>query len=89
MKMLQDDQTKDLLVTLRKNSSILKNLLGKIKTDVIVNKNMLLEAGFRFNYITDSTNTKKGSTVYFCYSYAYFILENEQYLIVRGKDVTE
>lgn len=89
MKMLQDDQTKNILVTLRQNSSILKNLLGKAQSDVNVNNNKLLEAGFRFNYITDSTNTKKVSTVYFCYGYAYFILDNEQYLLMRRKDVPE
>lgn len=87
--MMQDDQTRNILLTLRKNSSVLKNLLGKATTDVIVSKNKLLEAGFRFNYITDSTTAKNGSTAYFCYGYGYFILENEQCLIMRRKDVPE
>nr|WP_294908310.1 hypothetical protein [uncultured Lacibacter sp.] len=89
MKMLQDDQTKNILLTLRKNSLVLKNLLGKATSEVIVTKNELQEAGFRFNYITDSATTKKGSTAYFCYGYAYFILEHEQYLLMRRKDVPE
>lgn len=87
MKMLMDDQTKDILATLKKNSSILRDLLGKLEGNVIVNKNKLLEAGFRFKYITDTSNTKNGTLVCYCYGYAYFSLENDQYLIMRREDV--
>lgn len=85
--MLIDDQTKDILATLKKNSSILKSLLGKVERNVIVNKNTFLEAGFRFNYVTDTINTTTGTFVCYCYDYAYFTLENDQYLIMQREDV--
>ena len=87
--MLIDDQAKDILTVLKKNSSILKRLLDPAKKNVTMNKSRLQETGFRFNYITHTLNTTTGATGYYCHGYAYFILDDDHYLIMRGKDVSE
>ena len=89
LKMLIDDQAKDILTVLKKNSSILKRLLDPAKKNVTMNKSRLQETGFRFNYITHTLNTTTGATGYYCHGYAYFILDDDHYLIMRGKDVSE
>ena len=65
---------------LKKNRSILKalNKTGKSK----VNKDMLLKAGFDFDYMTRLYTTKKGSTYYFCYEQGYLPLDNDWYMLV-------
>ena len=68
---------------LNKNRSILKTLnkTGKSK----VNKEMLLKAGFNFDYLTRMYTTKKGSTYFFCYEQGYLPLDNDWFMLVVDK----
>ena len=68
---------------LKKNRSILKSLnkTGKSK----VNKEMLLKAGFNFEYLTRMYTTKKGATYYFCYEHGYLPLDNGWFMLVIDK----
>ena len=67
--------------TLRKNRRILTELCKgeKVKTS----RDKLLQAGFNFNYFTNTYTTKQGSTYHFVYDMGVLELENEGVLIVR------
>ena len=72
--------------TLRKNRRILESIMppeGKGK----VPKTKLADKGFNFTYHTHTYTTKKGSTYFLCYDYAYLPLEGDYMMIVKwGKE---
>ena len=69
---------------LRKNRRILAELnpQGKITVDGI----SLAEEGFNFHYFTNTYETKKGGTYFFCYEQGYLKLEGDQYMLVHKQD---
>ena len=69
---------------LKKNRNILKtkNPAGKVK----VKRDELLIRGFDFNFHTYTYTTKKGQTYFFCYDYGYFVLENEDVVLVNREE---
>lgn len=69
---------------LRKNRRILAELNpeGKKTVDGIT----LAEEGFNFHYFTNTYETKKGATYFFCYEHGYIKLENDQYMLVHKQD---
>jgi hypothetical protein len=70
---------------LLKNRRILEHVVGEEEMGKI-NKEKLLQQGFRFNYLTHTYTNKKGNIYHFCYEYGYLPLEHEWYLVVRRKD---
>ncbi|MCE6990581.1 hypothetical protein [Dyadobacter sp. CY323] len=68
---------------LRKNRRILEVLCPDEKSKTT--KSMLISKGFDFNLITSIRPTLKGSIYHFVYDYGYLELENDFYLIVKGK----
>lgn len=66
---------------LKKNYRILEELNPDIKKKTT--KNILIDKGFDFGYITNLYHTKKGSTYYFIYDLGYLPLDNDFYMIVR------
>ena len=69
---------------LRRNRRILMELNPEEKTKV--HRDKLQEKGFNFNYYTNQTTTRTGSTYYFCYEHGYLPLENNFYLLVVRKE---
>jgi hypothetical protein len=69
---------------LRKNRRILDKLNpdGKVTVDAM----SLAEEGFNFHYFTNTYQTKKGATYFFCYDRGYLKLENEKYMLVHKQD---
>jgi predicted nucleic acid-binding Zn ribbon protein len=72
--------------TLSKNRRILQAFLPPDKDTAKATRDQLLLKGFSFTYITHVYTTKTGNTYYYCYDYAYRLLENDWYMIVRKKD---
>lgn len=70
---------------LRKNHSILQNLLPETEDTVKVNREKMTDMGFRFQYMTHQYQNKKGNVYFFCYDHGYLPLEKEWFLIVRRK----
>ena len=71
---------------LAKNRRILESLISEGEEMAKTTKEKLLQNGFRFKYATHHYTNKKGSTYCFCYDYGYLPLENDGYLIVKGKE---
>ncbi|PWT97141.1 MAG: hypothetical protein C5B52_14370 [Bacteroidetes bacterium] len=68
---------------LRRNRSILAELLPKERKSTRVTKIDFLSRGFDFRYITHTLVSKKGFTFSFCYDYGWLALENEEYRVVK------
>ena len=66
---------------LRKNYQILETLNPKGKTKI--HKNILLQAGYQFAYVTGLYHTQNGSTYFYVYDQGYLPLGNEYYLLVK------
>ncbi|WP_239495052.1 hypothetical protein [Pedobacter yulinensis] len=66
---------------LKKNREVLEKLnpTGKL----VVNKSVLLRAGFNFQYHTHTYMTRRGQRYVFCYDQGYLGLESDQILLVR------
>lgn len=71
---------------LSKNRRILELLLPPGDEIIKTTKQVLLQQGFSFKYITHTYINKKGNTYFFCYDYGYLPLDNDWYLIVRRKN---
>lgn len=54
-----------------------------------ITKSKLQNAGFNFNYYTNSYTTKSGKTYYFCYDQGYLELENDHLSLVVKQDYIE
>ena len=72
---------------LKRNRDLLLNFNpdGKAR----VPKSKLQNAGFNFNYHTNSYTTKTGKTYYFCYDQGYLDLENDLLSLVVKQDYIE
>ena len=70
--------------TLRKNRRILTTICKKDKATS--SKDKLLQAGYNFNYFTNTYVTKQGSVYHFVYDMGVLELESEKVLIVRRDD---
>ena len=71
---------------LRRNRRILEDLLDPNEPVAKTSRDKLLHEGFHFKYLTHTYTNAKGNIYYFCYEYGYLALENDRYLIVRGKE---
>ena len=72
---------------LRKNRRILEELLTGHEKMVKVTREILLQRGFLFKYITHTYTNPKGNQYHFCYEYGYLALENNWYLVVKRKEI--
>jgi hypothetical protein len=68
-----------------KNRRILENELPDDKETITSNEDKLVQKGFAFKYHTHTYTNQKGNVYYYCYDYGYLPLDNNRYLIVRGK----
>ncbi len=69
---------------LKKNRKILRKLCPGQKASV--SRKMLTEAGFNFNYHTNTYVTRKGSTYFFCYDMGYLITDKGSITVVERKE---
>jgi len=67
---------------LLKNRKVLEAVLANRET-IRVNKERLLNLGFKFKFSTHSYTTKSGNVYHYCYDYGYLALENDWFLIVK------
>jgi hypothetical protein len=72
---------------LRKNRRILLqyNPHGKAK----IQKNALLEKGFKFNYFTNEYITQTGKKYKFCYEQGYIELDEQKLALVHKQEYVE
>ncbi|HPH84719.1 MAG TPA: hypothetical protein PLC48_04640 [Ferruginibacter sp.] len=71
---------------LGKNRRILEALINEGDEMAKTTKEILLQEGFQFKYITHTYTNKKNSTYFFCYDHGYLPLENDWYLLVRATE---
>ena len=71
---------------LKKNRRILQELLPETEETAKGHKEVLIDRGFRFKYITHTYTTRKGCTYFYCFDYGYLPLEGDRVLIVRKKE---
>ena len=71
---------------LGKNLRILEGLLTEGEENTKANKEKLQQLGFQFRYFTHTYTTRTGKVYFYCYDHCYLPLENDWYLVVKGKD---
>ncbi len=69
---------------LRRNRTILHRLNPNGKTKV--SRQILLNSGFRFEFMTNTYTTKSGKKYQFCYDYGLLALEDDMYALVKKGD---
>jgi len=75
---------RDINNILRKNRRILEELLAPLEKKVLViERQRLLERGFRFDYMTEHYHPDKKEHYCYCYEYGYRPLDQEKVLIVK------
>ena len=72
---------------LKRNRDLLLSLNPEGKA--FSTRSKLQNAGFNFNYHTNSYTTKSGKTYFFCYDQGYLELENDQLSLVHKQDYIE
>jgi predicted nucleic acid-binding Zn ribbon protein len=70
---------------LKKNRRILEELLAEGEETAKANKDKLQRQGFQFKYHTHTYTTRTSKTYVYCYEYGYLPLDNDWFLIVKGK----
>jgi len=69
---------------LRRNRRILEELLAPLdKKVLIIERQMLVERGFRFEYTTEHYRSDKKEHYYYCYEYGYRSIDQEKVLAVK------
>jgi len=68
---------------LKRNRSILLELLGKNKRQIKVYRNVLEKKNFRFKYHTHTHVNSKGKTFHYVYDLAWMDFSDDEVLIVR------
>jgi len=71
--------------SLLKNRRILEEIIPAQENTVKINREKLTSLGFQFKYFTHTYTTRTGKTYCYCYDYGYLPLENDWYLVVKGK----
>lgn len=71
---------------LRKNRNILETLVPDGEGMAKAHRDKLVQAGFQFRYMTHTYTNRKGNIYYYCYDYGYLPLENDWYLVVKGRE---
>ena len=71
---------------LRKNRNILEAIVPDSEGMAKSHRDKLVQAGFQFRYMTHSYTNRKGNVYYYCYDYGYLPLDNDWFLIVRGRE---
>lgn len=68
---------------LKKNRDILKKLIElRIRK---ATRDLLLQQGFNFYYVTSFQPGNDRAYYYFCYEYGYYLLENNYYKVVKRR----
>jgi hypothetical protein len=73
---------RNITLVIRRNRAILKSVLGE-KKNTSVDRNELIEQGFRFQYHTHLENQSKGNDVVCCYDVGYMPAEKDKVVVVR------
>src|SRR5690554_2601598 len=68
---------------LKRNRSILQELLGKDKRQIKVYRNVLEKKNFRFKYHTHTHTNSKGKVFHYIYDLAWMDFSDDEVLIVR------
>lgn len=72
---------------LRKNRRILEKQLENSDKDAIrVNRRLIQDEGFNFEYFTNIYKTKTGNTYFFNFEYGYMRIDEDYLTIVRRDD---
>ncbi|MCH5719728.1 DUF2116 family Zn-ribbon domain-containing protein [Niabella hibiscisoli] len=71
---------------LKKNRQILASLLQNDHETVITPKSRLIDLGFKFRWMTHQYTNQNGQIYFYCYDYGYLPIENDVYLVVKGKE---
>jgi hypothetical protein len=72
---------------LRRNRRILEKLCPGEKSKSTLGE--MKNEGYNFKYFTNMYETKKGLSYYFCYDYGYFLLNDEETMIVKRKEYVD
>ena len=70
---------------LHRNRSILLEIIGKNAIQKKVNRIVLEQKKFRFNYLTHSYVNSKGKTFHWIYDFAWMSFSDDEILIVRKR----
>ena len=70
---------------LKRNRNILSELLPEGEKMAKTTRDKLNLEGFNFRYFTHIFQNQKGNVYHYCYDFGYLALENDWFLIVRGK----
>lgn len=71
---------------LKKNRQILASLIPGGQETIKISRSKLTHLGFKFKWMTHQYTNSKGQVYFYCYDYGYLPIENDFYLVVRGKE---
>ena len=76
-------EVKEINTILHRNRSILLEIMGKRKVQIIVERMLLQKKKFQFKYHTHLHINTKGKTYFYIYDFAWMEFSNDKILIVR------
>ncbi len=71
---------------LKKNRNILEAILPEGETMTKAHRDKLSQGGFQFRYMTHAYTNRKGNVYHYCYDYGYLALDNDWFLVVKGRE---
>ncbi|MEQ8530573.1 MAG: hypothetical protein RIB86_01895 [Imperialibacter sp.] len=71
---------------LKKNRNLLEAIVPEGEVMAKVHRDKLTQGGFQFRYMTHNYTNRKGNIYYYCYDYGYLPLENDWFLVVKGRE---
>ena len=85
IKIREHKEIKKIDEALKRNRRILSKLFDPKKEDKLVNREVLLKAGFEFEFHTHFIITKvKGNQFVYCYDYGYREVEKDKYKLIKS-----
>jgi hypothetical protein len=78
-------EIKKIDIILKRNRRILKKIFNPKKEDKLIGREVLIKAGFEFDFHTHSVITKFNANKFvFCYDYGYREVENGRYKVIKS-----
>jgi len=71
---------------LKKNRNLLERIMPEGEVMTKAHRDKLSQGGFQFRYMTHTYTNKKGNIYYYCYDYGYLPLDNDWFLVVKGRE---
>lgn len=85
IKTKEHQEIKKIDIILKRNRRILQKIYNPTKPEKLINREVLLKAGFEFSFRTHHVITKtKANEFIFCYDFGYREMEKDKYKVIKS-----